>query len=95
MRQLHGMPTRMCAASDPASVTRSGSRSVGHLMSCPASGPPLINSPDAAARVLCDYFLANADRGNNAANDELVAELIHRIRTQQASSDGGRRCRRH
>jgi hypothetical protein len=55
----------------------------------------LIDSPDAAARVLCDYFLANADRGNNAANDDLVAELMQRIRTQQASSDGGRRCRRH
>ena len=64
-------------------------------MSCPVSGLPLIDSPDAAARVLCDYFLANADRGNNAGNDELVTELIHRIRTQQASSDGGRRCRRH
>lgn len=45
--------------------------------------------------MLCDYFLANADRGDNAANDELVAELVRRIRGQQASSDGSRRCRRH
>ncbi|MFZ0877404.1 MAG: hypothetical protein WAN20_23265 [Pseudonocardiaceae bacterium] len=45
--------------------------------------------------MLCDHFLANADRGDNAANDELVTELARRIRVQQASSDGGRRCRRH
>jgi hypothetical protein len=96
MRRLRGTPTRMRTASNPASVTRGRGRSEGHLMSCsPVSGSPLTDSPDAAARVLCDYFLANADRGDNAANDEFVAELIHRIRTQQASSDGGRRCRRH
>jgi hypothetical protein len=49
---------------------------------------PLIDSPDAAARALCDYFLANADRDDDAANDELVAELVGRIRAQQASNDG-------
>ncbi|MGH3983777.1 MAG: hypothetical protein ACRDST_14120 [Pseudonocardiaceae bacterium] len=59
------------------------------------SAPPLIDSPGTAARALCDYFLANADRGENATNDELVAELVHRIRAQRASSDDGRRCRRH
>lgn len=64
-------------------------------MSSPVSAPPLIDCVDAAAQALCDYFLANTDRGDNATNDELVAELVHRIRTQQASSDGGRRCRRH
>jgi hypothetical protein len=95
MPPLRGTPIRMRATSNPASVTRSGGRLEGRLMSYSVSGPPLIDSPDAAARMLCDYFLANADRGNNAANDELVAELIHRIRTQQASSDGSRRCRRH
>jgi hypothetical protein len=30
--------------------------------------------------VLCDYFLLNADRGDHAANDELVAELVRRMR---------------
>jgi hypothetical protein len=45
---------------------------------------------DAAAAALQELFLANADRGDNAANDELVAELVCRIRAQQGSSDGGR-----
>jgi hypothetical protein len=45
-------------------------------------------SADAAARVLCDYFLLNADRGDHAANDELVAELVRRMRAGQACSDG-------
>lgn len=49
-------------------------------------GPPLI-SADAAARALRDLFLANADRGDNAANDELVAELVRRIRAQRGASD--------
>jgi hypothetical protein len=42
-----------------------------------------------AARALCDVFLANADRGDNAANDDLVAELVQRIRALQdcANSD--------
>ncbi|MGH3477369.1 MAG: hypothetical protein ACRDQD_11070 [Nocardioidaceae bacterium] len=45
----------------------------------------MINSPDAAARALRDLFLTNADRGDNAANDELVAGLVRRIRAQQGS----------
>lgn len=63
-------------------------------MSSPAFGSSLIDSPDAAARVLCDYFLTNADRGDNAANDEFVAELVCRIRanmhpaTAVADADG-------
>ena len=44
----------------------------------------------AAGRALCDYFLANADRGDNAVNDQLVAELVRRIRMRQAASDDGR-----
>ncbi len=32
---------------------------------------------------LCELFLANADRGDNAANDHLIAEMVARIRTQQ------------
>jgi hypothetical protein len=51
------------------------------------SGPPVIGA-DAAARVLCDYFLANAERGDNAANDEFVAELALRMRTGQARGGG-------
>lgn len=49
---------------------------------------PLISAA-AAARALQEYFLANADRGDNAANDELVAEMLRRIRTVQASPEGG------
>ena len=60
---------------------------------CPVSspvvpGPPLI-SADAAARALQEYFLANADRGDNAANDEFVAELLRRMRALRASREGG------
>jgi hypothetical protein len=43
----------------------------------------VIGNPEAAARALRDLFLANADCGDNAANDELVAELVWRIRAQQ------------
>jgi hypothetical protein len=47
----------------------------------------VVDSPDVAARALGEHFLANADRGDNAANDELVAELLRWIRAQQAPSD--------
>lgn len=40
-------------------------------MNLPAPALALI-SKTAAANALHDYFLANADRGDNAANDELV-----------------------
>jgi hypothetical protein len=56
-------------------------------VSSPVPGPPVI-SADAAARMLCDYFLANAERGDNAANDEFVTELALRMRTAQARSVG-------
>lgn len=55
-------------------------------MSSPVPGPPLIDSTAAAGKALCDFFLANADRGDNTANDELVAELVRRICAQQGSS---------
>lgn len=55
-------------------------------MSSPVPGPPII-SAEAAARALCELFLANADRGNNAANDYLIAEMVGRIRTQQEQLD--------
>jgi hypothetical protein len=54
----------------------------------PVPDPPLI-SADAAARALQEYFLANADRGDDAANDELVAEMLRRIRARQACPEGG------
>lgn len=57
-------------------------------MSSPVPDPPLI-SADAAARKLQEYFLVNADRGDNAANDELVAEMMRRIRALRASREGG------
>ena len=57
-------------------------------MSSPPPDPPLI-SAEAAARALQEHFLANADRGDNAANDQLVAELVRRIRVQRASHEGG------
>ncbi|MGH3998053.1 MAG: hypothetical protein ACRDTJ_11390 [Pseudonocardiaceae bacterium] len=59
-----------------------------HLDSVNNDGPPLI-SAEAAARTLQECFLANAERGDNAANDELVAELVRRIRVLRASGEGG------
>lgn len=58
-------------------------------MSSPVPGPPTI-SAEAAARALCELFLTNADRGDNAANDHLIAEMVRRIRTQQKTHDGDR-----
>ncbi|HET9256293.1 MAG TPA: hypothetical protein VFO16_14000 [Pseudonocardiaceae bacterium] len=49
-----------------------------------ASGDRREISADEAARALCALFLANADRGDNAANDNLVAELVRRIRVRQS-----------
>ncbi len=49
---------------------------------------PVIDSPGAAGQALGELFLTNADRGDNAANDHLVTELIRRIRAQQHSRDG-------
>ncbi|MGH4011998.1 MAG: hypothetical protein ACRDTH_28205, partial [Pseudonocardiaceae bacterium] len=51
-------------------------------------GPPLM-STDAAATALRDIFLANAERGDNAANDQLVADLVRRNRAQRASHESG------
>ncbi len=58
-------------------------------MSSPVPGPSMI-SAEAAARALGELFLANADRGDNAANDHLIAEIVGRIRVQQESRDGDR-----
>jgi predicted transcriptional regulator len=42
-----------------------------------------------AAQAIVNYFLANADAGNHAANDELIAELARR--QHQARQHGDRR----
>lgn len=52
--------------------------------------PRLIDSPEAAGQALADVFLANADRGDDTANDHLVIELVRRIRAQQGRGDSGR-----
>jgi hypothetical protein len=57
-------------------------------VSSPVPSPPVISQAD-AAHALCEYFLANVDRGDNAANDDLVAELVGRIRARQQSLNGG------
>lgn len=49
----------------------------------------MLISANVVANVLHDYFLANADRGDNAANDDLVEALVHRIRAERIASDGG------
>lgn len=54
----------------------------------PVPDPSLI-SADAAARALQEHFLANADRGDNAANDELVAEMLRRSRALRGSRESG------
>ncbi|MFZ0119489.1 MAG: hypothetical protein WAN20_12595 [Pseudonocardiaceae bacterium] len=46
-----------------------------------------ITSPASAAQALCEHFLANADRGDHAANDALVTELVYRIRSRQADKE--------
>ncbi|MGH8571593.1 MAG: hypothetical protein ACREX8_03325 [Gammaproteobacteria bacterium] len=43
-----------------------------------------------AGQALCEYFLANAERGDNAANDQLVAELARRIRAQRSAGSAKR-----
>ncbi len=76
---------------DPAEPSRDASATGRpRPVSAPPGGPPVIDNPAAAALALRDYFLANADRGDHAANDELVAELVRRIRVHQASYDGRR-----
>jgi hypothetical protein len=55
------------------------------LVSSSVPGPPTI-STEAAATALCELFLANADRGDNAANDHLITEIVGRIRSQQERS---------
>ncbi len=52
----------------------------------PVITSPVIMSPAVAAQAICDHFLTNADRGDHAANDELIAELLRRIRARQADT---------
>jgi hypothetical protein len=66
---------------DPVDIPQSERQ----LVNSPVPGPPMI-SPEAAAKALCELFLANADRGDNAANDHLITEIVGRIRSQQERS---------
>lgn len=74
--------------------TPAGRRSSAPIpTSAPGGQPdptPVIPNPAAAAQALCDHFLANADRGDHAANDELVAELVRRIRSRQTAPEASR-----
>ncbi len=69
--------------SQAASVSLPEKRDPFHT---PVPSAPLI-SADTAAKALHDYFLANADRGDNAANDGLVDALVRRIRAERISSE--------
>jgi hypothetical protein len=40
------------------------------------------------ARPPGEYFLANAERGDNVANDELITELLRRMRAGSFSVSG-------
>jgi hypothetical protein len=75
-----------CVGRIPSPSNDPGTR--GYPVSFPVPNPPLI-SVDAAAKALLEYFLANADRGDNAANDELTAELLRRIRALRAAHENG------
>ncbi|HET9254673.1 MAG TPA: hypothetical protein VFO16_05665 [Pseudonocardiaceae bacterium] len=52
----------------------------------PSPDQPVI-SRRLAAEAIVNYFLANADAGNHAANDELVAELARRQREARQHND--------
>lgn len=39
-----------------------------------------------AAQAIMNYFLANAEAGNHAANDELIAELARHQRERRSAS---------
>ncbi|MGH3697537.1 MAG: hypothetical protein ACRDRX_26755 [Pseudonocardiaceae bacterium] len=66
----------------PADPAEHRPRSEEHPLSSPAPGQPMISTA-VAATALYELFLANADRGDNAANDDLIAEMVGRIRSQQ------------
>lgn len=43
----------------------------------------LVISRQLAAQTIVNYFMANADAGNHAANDELITELASHQREQR------------
>lgn len=55
-----------------------------------ASNDRVITNREDAGNVLCELFLANAARGDNAANDELVDAMVRRLRALRVSTDGDR-----
>jgi len=52
----------------------------------PAAHPAIL-SPELVTSLARQEFLANADRGDDAANDELVAEMLRRMRASRASHE--------
>lgn len=83
----------IAAGSDPQRGTLGAGQVVinpgAHRATPRPTGLPVIDSPETAGQALGELFLANADRGDDAANDHLVAELVRRIRAQQNSRDRG------
>ncbi|MGH3898351.1 MAG: hypothetical protein ACRDTA_08865 [Pseudonocardiaceae bacterium] len=82
------LPTKTVLFSTPPAGRRSSTPESpgGQPDPTPVITRPVIMSPAGAAQVLCDHFLANTDRGDHAANDELIAELLYRIRARQAAT---------
>lgn len=56
----------------------------------PASNDRVITNREDAGNVLCELFLVNAARGDNAANDELVDAMVRRMRALRVSANGDR-----
>ncbi|MPZ65240.1 MAG: hypothetical protein GEU83_06870 [Pseudonocardiaceae bacterium] len=54
-----------------------------------ASGDVVCSVTD-AYQALRDNFVVNANRGDNAANDDLIAAALQALRAPQTSSDGRR-----
>lgn len=50
----------------------------------------VIPSTDDAYRALRENFVANADRGDNAANDDLIAAALQALRAPRSPADGPR-----
>lgn len=76
------LPTKTGLLSTPPAGRRSSTPEApcGQPDPNPVITRPVIMSPTTVAQALCDHFLTNADRGDHAANDELIAELLRRIR---------------
>lgn len=54
-----------------------------------ASGDVICSVTD-AYQALRENFVVNADRGDNAANDELIAAALQALRAPRSTADGHR-----